>query len=119
MTLPISLLVPVGTRSTASLTFCGDGDAVERVPTGFRETMRDFVREVLFLNAFGLAAALVLGLTLLGLAGPVLRRGAFGVFRTARRNARPAGFPAFAARGFFVFMPDNDPPVGVGFSLML
>ena len=74
-----------------------------------------------FLVVFALAAVLVLPragsfgffgvlpLPPLALAGLGFRRGVFGFVRAARRTVRAAGFTAFPERGFFVFIPGNDP----------
>jgi hypothetical protein len=48
-------------------------------------------------------------LTRFALAGLVLRRRVLGFLRAARRTVRLAGLAALAERGFFVFIPGNDP----------
>jgi hypothetical protein len=91
------------------------GSAREGKGLGLRFRLSRF-RVVLVLAAAarltrGEAASLFvrLGLARFALATGVLRRGVLTFLRVARRTARPAGFTACSERGFFVFMPGNDP----------
>ena len=90
----MNLLVMVGTHSTASLAFCLNGDAVERVPTGFRGTMREFVRGVLTVLLPARLPILNLGGLDHGVPGELRQRllsGRFPLFWRRNDNALVAG----------------------------